>query len=172
MKQRRLILKTKFRKIFAKTKKLRISYSRHRSYQSDKALNNPSLKVIDLSGYTNLTTIQRPGAFSGGNFHTVILPSSLKQFAGFNNNDKIKKVISYSTVPPETETIRIGSSFSSTDRDHCIIYVPKGCKETYRNANGWKRFTNIIEMDDVISTLYKKSYKLKLGSTRPSDYRL
>ncbi|MFR1234926.1 MAG: leucine-rich repeat protein [Barnesiella sp.] len=112
------------------------------------ALNNPSLKVIDLSGYTNLTTIQRPGAFSGGNFHTVILPSSLKQFAGFNNNDKIKKVVSYSTVPPETETIRIGSSFSSTDRDHFIIYVPKGCKETYRNANGWKRFTNIIEMDD------------------------
>ena len=29
------------------------------------------------------------------------------------------------------------------------LYVPYGTKEKYQNADGWKEFTNIIEMDET-----------------------
>ena len=32
----------------------------------------------------------------------------------------------------------------NVDKDKCVLWVPKGCVEAYRNANGWKDFKNIV----------------------------
>ena len=37
------------------------------------------------------------------------------------------------------------SIFSDINKEHCILYVPKGCKNAYSAATGWKEFKNIME---------------------------
>ena len=44
-------------------------------------------------------------------------------------------------VPPEFD----GDLFADVDTDSCELYVPKGSKEAYQKAAGWKEFKNIIE---------------------------
>lgn len=36
--------------------------------------------------------------------------------------------------------------FEGVDRKKCIIRVPKGCVDLYKNAHEWKKFENILEM--------------------------
>lgn len=44
-------------------------------------------------------------------------------------------------VPPEFD----GDLFADVDTDSCELYVPKGSKEAYQKASGWKEFKIIIE---------------------------
>ncbi len=37
--------------------------------------------------------------------------------------------------------------FLDTDKEKCVLYVPKGTREAYRNTEGWKEFVNIEEYD-------------------------
>ena len=48
---------------------------------------------------------------------------------------------SEAAVPPEFD----GDLFADVDTDSCELYVPKGSKEAYQKAAGWKEFKNIIE---------------------------
>lgn len=36
-------------------------------------------------------------------------------------------------------------TFDGVEKDKCILYVPKGTKEMYSTANGWKVFKHIVE---------------------------
>lgn len=38
------------------------------------------------------------------------------------------------------------NQFEGVDFEHCVLYVPQGCVEAYRNAAGWSNFVNIVEM--------------------------
>lgn len=38
------------------------------------------------------------------------------------------------------------NQFEGVDFEHCVLYVPQGCVEAYRNATGWSSFVNIVEM--------------------------
>lgn len=40
-------------------------------------------------------------------------------------------------------------TFNSTQQGNVTLYVPKGCEEVYRNANGWKLLKNISATLDV-----------------------
>ena len=41
------------------------------------------------------------------------------------------------------------SQFDGVDYETCVLYVPYGCGEAYRNAEGWKLFKHIVEMEDT-----------------------
>jgi hypothetical protein len=41
------------------------------------------------------------------------------------------------------------SQFDGVDFEACVLYVPYGCAEAYRNAEGWKFFKHIVEMEDT-----------------------
>lgn len=41
--------------------------------------------------------------------------------------------------------------FEGVDKENCVLYVPKGCVEKYRAAEGWGEFTHIVEMDEGTS---------------------
>ena len=72
----------------------------------------------------------------------LYLPSTLKKCGlyAFAFNSKLRNVHIKATTPP---TISFGV-FSFCGED-ITLYVPKGCKKAYANANGWKNFKNIVE---------------------------
>ena len=56
---------------------------------------------------------------------------------------KLKKLISYAEVPPVCGSY----VFSGVNTPECTLYVPYGAKSTYASTDGWKSFTNIVEME-------------------------
>ena len=39
------------------------------------------------------------------------------------------------------------SQFDGVDFDKCTLYVPRGSRELYMVAEGWREFANIVEVD-------------------------
>lgn len=54
--------------------------------------------------------------------------------------DNIKDIICKAETPPATDI-----SITSIDKRNCILYIPKGSLEAYRNADEWKDFETIVE---------------------------
>ena len=126
------------------------------------AFNNcSSLTSVDIP---NNTTIIGESAFEKcRNMETLKLPAKLQiiKKAAFKGCNSLKSVTIPSTVEfiyqeafancssldsvktkPSTPPFLYDNSFS----DFSIpLEVPKGCKEEYQNAQGWKNFTNISE---------------------------
>lgn len=96
------------------------------------------------------------GAFENQTGLTEItLPSSVvsigeNAFAGCVN---LKAIYVYATTPASlgvaaarTRGGGVSTVFDGVDMDEATLYVPKGCVEKYRAAEGWKDFKNIVEM--------------------------
>ena len=65
--------------------------------------------------------------------------------AGCTNLEKINL---YSDEPISIDQADASSVFSGVDTENCILYVPAGTADAYRQAEGWKVFKNIVEMED------------------------
>ncbi|MDE6560140.1 MAG: leucine-rich repeat domain-containing protein [Muribaculaceae bacterium] len=71
----------------------------------------------------------------------VSLPwSEIKMDGCFNGCPSISRIEVLATDPYPFPK----NSFRDVDRSSCIISVPKGSEEKYRNAVGWKEFQNIV----------------------------
>lgn len=90
----------------------------------------------------------------------VLLPSTMKILkthslctGWMNNNSKgisVKNLYSRALLPPECEQyVFFTEEYVEKDKKNTetTIYVPIGCAETYRNAQGWNFFENIVETD-------------------------
>jgi len=99
-----------------------------------------------------------------------------KAFAGCKN---LKSISIYVKVPinlsgaAASRTRGDGGSsvFAGVDTETCVLYVPAGSGDAYRNADGWKEFTNIVEMASSASikvakgmTTYTSEYNLDFSS--------
>lgn len=49
------------------------------------------------------------------------------------------------------DEVDISSVFDQVDKKNCTLHVPFGSKVKYQNADGWKEFTNIVEIISDIS---------------------
>lgn len=83
---------------------------------------------------------------------SVVFPESLEYLGGNSCRhwENIQKIYSKSPNPPfcDDDPSNIGHySFGETPKD-IPVYVPIGSAELYRNAQGWSKFSNIIETDD------------------------
>lgn len=96
--------------------------------------------TIGESAFQNNTTLEQ-----------VTIPSSVTSigsnaFAGCVN---LKAIYTNATEPVNLAKVRTrsgsGSVFDGVDKETCILYVPKGCVERYRAAEGWNEFKNIQE---------------------------
>lgn len=59
-----------------------------------------------------------------------------------------------------------GDAFYSVPTAFATLYVPTGTKAAYQVANGWKKFTNIVEMeftgiDEVVDEVKGENSKVK-----------
>ena len=122
-----------------------------------------SLKNLDLS---EGISIIRKNAFAGctGITHLTI-PSSVEYIYqnAFANCNGLESVNALPTTPP----FLFDNSFSNYS---VPLKVPKGCKDAYQTAQGWKNFTNIRDVDKyklmyLVDNEEYKSYEIEEGET-------
>ena len=108
----------------------------------------PASVVIDGQEYR--VTAVAEGAFKDNtNLKELGIPESIlsigvNALAGCVNLEKIHL---YSDEPISIGQTDASSVFSGVDTENCILYVPAGTADAYRQAEGWKAFKNIVEME-------------------------
>ena len=55
----------------------------------------------------------------------------------------LTEIVSLASIPPVCNA----GVFENVDKSLCTLKVPKGSKDDYRQADGWKEFPNIEEVD-------------------------
>ena len=88
-------------------------------------------------------------AFKGcTKLENLTLPAKLATIGDFAfSNSGLKTLTVYMTTP-----ININANvFTSVDLSQCTLYVPKGCKDAYKNANVWKKFGHILEIGETLT---------------------
>ena len=75
----------------------------------------------------------------------LVLPANLKTIDSFAfGYTGLQTVTNYSQTPQSIEA----NVFDGVDLSKCLLYVPKGCKGKYQNAEVWKKFGQILEVGD------------------------
>lgn len=88
------------------------------------------------------------GAFyKCSNINEIIIESNvntIRESSWWEFGDNVRIVKCKNQNPPKFNN---GTAFSTTVYAQAVLYVPKGCKETYSSANVWNNFFNIQEGD-------------------------
>ena len=85
--------------------------------------------------------------FSGADIKWISLPSTLQNYYGqvFSWCNYLRTIILNNTNPIVLQS----SPFQLSDLSHCTLYVPKGSVGNYSQAEVWKDFGHIVEMEDT-----------------------
>lgn len=86
----------------------------------------------------------------------VTIPETVTSIGSgaFSGCSGLTAIYVYATEPANLSAAaartRAGGSlvFEGVNMENCVLYVPKGCVEKYRAAEGWGEFTHIVEMDE------------------------
>ena len=102
-------------------------------------------------------------AFKGCSGLTEIkIPNSVTSigYGAFHDCASLSKITCLASTPPDIHSI-----FLNYDIE---LYVPEGCKSAYQLADGWKNFTNIIELNenDKYSRLSIDGFNINAGGTK------
>lgn len=67
----------------------------------------------------------------------------------FRDSPSLRQIYCQSTIPAK---LKYGNdyyfiTFGQNTYDNAVLYVPAGCKKKYEEADGWKKFRKIDEMD-------------------------
>ena len=115
----------------------------------------PKAVSIDGTNYT-VTAIDNNAFKDNTALTAVTIPETVSTigdgaFAGCSN---LSAIYTYATEPARlavaasrTRTNDASSVFEGIDKESCMLYVPKGCVEKYRAAEGWGEFVHIVEME-------------------------
>ena len=118
--------------------------------------------TVEIDGKTYTVTEIAAGAFKDNKeLKEVTIPGTVTKigdgaFAGCENLRAIyvfaPEPISLTAAEPRNMVTRaadnVPSQFEGIDFDSCTLYVPIGSEQKYREAEGWKLFTNIVGVAD------------------------
>ncbi|HET6557062.1 MAG TPA: leucine-rich repeat protein [Prolixibacteraceae bacterium] len=102
-------------------------------------------------GLTNIdipsmvTSIKQQAFYNCSGLKSVILPSSIISMESncFAYCIKLSSITAGSSIPPDFKDSN--GAFMAVDKNLCLLKVPYGSVQDYRNANEWKNFINIAE---------------------------
>ncbi len=112
---------------------------------------NPHFHVEQGALYSkDMTTLYQLLGYDPS-FQSFVVPRSVTHIAEYaferriyvNAPTSLTSLISLNPQPPECEP----STFIGIDVYDCSLSVPKGTKEAYASADGWKKFPNIKEIE-------------------------
>lgn len=120
----------------------------------------------------NITAIGQEAFCTCSDLETVTIGRnvSLIQPFAFCDNKKLREVYALNPVPVvisddvfHTQIVwnEDGSFNSSTDFTTATLYVPYGCKAAYQQADGWKNFQNIVEMEPASPIIHFADAEVK-----------
>ncbi|HLN72553.1 MAG TPA: leucine-rich repeat protein, partial [Prolixibacteraceae bacterium] len=115
---------------------------------------------------SSVTTIQSD-AFTGCSIlKRVTLPRSLVSIGtrAFGDCTTLSAVYCYAVHPPLLDNSSNFPVFLNVDMAHCMLYVPFGSKVLYEQAEQWKEFKNIVEMDEFRLPITSFSMEAGQGS--------
>lgn len=76
----------------------------------------------------------------------TIIPNSVTSIGDFAffNCTGLTSILSLNNTPPTCEiSFSYNNSFYNVNKENCVLWVPKGCVNVYREANVWKDFPKI-----------------------------
>lgn len=87
---------------------------------------------------------------------SMILPETITfvDEGAFSGCSEISELTSYNPIPPQitvsaasTRGTSVASQFEGINMETCILFVPEGSAEAYRNSYGWGDFNIILEIE-------------------------
>ena len=100
----------------------------------------------------NTVTAIAAGAFNGlTSLVEITIPASVRDFGylAFEDCINLEKIYSLST-DPFAFSEKVFKCYNDEDRiyNKAFLYIPKGTKDTYRNTQGWKKFTKMVDASE------------------------
>ena len=114
----------------------------------------PNTISVDGTDYT-VTAIDNNAFKDNTVLTTVTIPETVSAIGdgAFAGCSSLSAIYAYATEPALLATAAsktratASSVFEGVDKESCVLYVPKGCVEKYRAAEGWGEFVHIVEME-------------------------
>ena len=102
---------------------------------------------IELTSITipnSVTSIGKKAFASCTGLTSITIPKSVKYIGdeALGACSNLSEITGKCTTPPTATLITYVDTYQTA-----TLYVPVGCKEIYASADGWKEFTNIVEME-------------------------
>ena len=119
--------------------------------------NLDTIEYALFSNCSSLTTLTIPNsvksigkyAFEGCNLKTITIPNNVKLIDdGAFDCKNLMNINCLSITPPEIKE----KTFIRDQHFFATLNVPKGSATTYRNAEYWKEFVNIVEDGEAVET--------------------
>ena len=110
--------------------------------------NNSSFETMALAAQKLAITELGPQlVYNETGLTGIVIPHSVKNIGGqaFAGCTGITQVETLATTPPTLQSKVFDASTTST----ATLIVPAGCATVYREADGWKEFSNIVEVAGV-----------------------
>ncbi len=112
-----------------------------------------------FSGCSSLESINIPAsvisigtsAFMGcKNLTSIVIPSAVNRIGGVAFRDCINlKSVYVNSKTPASLGVYFYKAFYGVDLNLCVLYVPQGSLVDYQNADYWKEFGNIREIQNI-----------------------
>ena len=118
---------------------------------------------VMIDGEPHSVTAIGDGAFKDNTSLTLVcIPETIEEIGvdAFAGCSSLTAIYSYSENPfplananatvrtrADGDEIVASAVFAEVDKETCILYVPKNCSDKYRNADGWKEFKNVVEIE-------------------------